>query len=102
MACLPIRRGELYDDPSAVDAAQPGDLIKVAAAMYIEAKLVSGTQYNLYLNKTVSILGGYTCADFTNQNPTANVTTIRPFTSTVISRFHLWSIRNNVAGRADD
>ena len=67
---------------AAVDNAQPGDVIKVAAAMYTEAKLVNAAQYNLYIVKTVSIRGGYTCADFTNQNSSANVTTIRPFTPT--------------------
>ncbi len=87
---------------AAVDAAQPGDLIKVAAAMYTEAKLVIATQYNLYITKTVTIRGGYTCADFTNQNPSANVTTIRPFTAneSVVSIFGVF--RNNVAGRANN
>ena len=66
---------------AAVDSVQPGDVIKVAAAAYTEAKIVSATQYNLYITKTVIIRGGYTCADFTNQNPSANVTIIRPFTS---------------------
>ena len=64
----------------AVDAAQPGDVIKVAAATYTETKTVSSTLYNLYITKTVSILGGYTCVDFTNQNPTTNITTINPST----------------------
>ena len=66
---------------AAVDAAQPGDVIKVAAATYTEARLVGGTQFNLYITKHVIIRGGYTCADFTNQNPAANVTTIQPFTA---------------------
>ena len=87
---------------AAVDNAQPGDMIKVAAATYTESKMVSGTPYNLYITKTVIIRGGYTCADFTNQNPFANATTIRPSTSTRISRFDLRSVRNNLAGRADD
>jgi len=84
---------------AAVDAAQPGDVIKVAAATYTEAKLVSGTQYNLYLTKTVSILGGYTCADFNTQNPSANVTTIRPFTSaqSVVSIFGVGPMSSTVA-----
>ena len=57
-------------------------MIKVAAAVYTETKTVSSTPYNLYITKTVSILGGFTCADFTNQNPTANITTINPSTPT--------------------
>ena len=73
----------------AVDAAQPGDVIKVAAAVYTETKIVSSTPYNLYITKTVSILGGFTCADFSNQNPTANITTINPSTpdQSVVSIF---------------
>ena len=39
---------------AAVDAAQPGDVIKVAAATYTEAKLVSATQFNLYITKSVT------------------------------------------------
>jgi len=68
---------------AAVDAAQPGDVIKVAAATYTEAKLVTGTPFNLYITKNIIIRGGYTCADFINQNPSANVTTIRPSTKTL-------------------
>src|SRR4029079_15302534 len=83
--------------------AQPGDVIKVAAATYIEAKLVGGTQFNLYINKTVTILGGYTCADFTNQNPSANVTTIRPFTAndSVVAIFGIFGITSQVAPTID-
>ncbi len=66
----------------AVDAAQTGDVIKVAAAAYTETKTVSSTPYNLYITKTVSILGGFTCVDFTNQDPTTNITTINPSTPT--------------------
>ena len=88
---------------AAVDAAQPGDLIKVAAAMYTEAKLVNATQYNLYITKTVTIRGGYTCADFTNQNPSANVTTIRPFTAqqSVVSIFGEFGTTSQVAPTID-
>ena len=88
---------------AAVDAAQPGDLIKVAAAMYTEAKLVNATQYNLYITKTVTIRGGYTCADFTNQNPSANVTTIRPFTAeqSVVSIFGVFGTTSQVAPTID-
>ncbi len=64
---------------AAVDAAQPGDVIKVAAGTYTETKNTS----NLYITKTVTLLGGYTCADFTNRNPTVNVTTIRPSTADI-------------------
>ncbi len=88
---------------AAVDNAQPGDVIKVAAATYTEAKLVSGTQYNLYLAKTLTIRGGYTCADFTNQNPSTNVTTIRPFTAneSVVSIFGVFGTTSQVAPTID-
>ena len=68
MSASPAGRTLLRSKP-AVDNAQPGDVIKVAAATYIESKLVSGTPYNLYITKTLIIRGGYTCADFHNQNP---------------------------------
>src|SRR2546423_15198231 len=62
---------------AAVDAAAPTDVIKVAAGVYTES---NGTS-NLVITKTVHLLGGYTCADFTNRNITNNVTTIRPSTT---------------------
>src|SRR6185295_13246854 len=49
---------------SAVDAAQSGDIIKVAAGVYTESKFYGG-DYNLYISKTVHLYGGYTCADWT-------------------------------------
>jgi len=88
---------------AAVDNAQPGDVIKVAAATYTEAKTVSATPYNLYITRTVRILGGYTCADFTNQNPSANVTIIRPSTATqsVVSIFGINGATSQVAPTID-
>lgn len=59
---------------SAIDAAQPGDAVKVAAGTYTETTLF----YNLLITKTVQVLGGYTCADWTTRNVTTNVTIIRP------------------------
>ncbi|HEU0209640.1 MAG TPA: FG-GAP-like repeat-containing protein [Candidatus Udaeobacter sp.] len=88
---------------AAVDAAQPGDTIKVAAATYIETKMVSGTPFNLYITKTLIIRGGYTCADFTNQNPFTNATIIRPSTSTesVVSIFGVFGTTSQVAPTID-
>ena len=88
---------------AAVDAAQPGDLVKVAAATYTESKLISATQYNLYVDKTLTIRGGYTCGDFTNQNPAINVTTIHPFTAaqSVISIFGVNGTTSQVAPTID-
>jgi len=66
---------------SAIDAAQPGDVIKVAGGTYIETKpSVSG---NLYISKTLYIYGGYNCIDWTNRNPALNIATIRPSTSAI-------------------
>lgn len=63
---------------AAVDAAQPGDLIKVAAGEYAESKMVNAQPYNLYITKTVDIYGGYTCDNWVTRNYTANLTTLRP------------------------
>ena len=70
--------GDYQTIQAAVDAAQPGDLIKVAAGEYAESKMVNGQPYNLYITKTVDILGGYTCDNWVTRNYTANLTTIRP------------------------
>ncbi|HZY45506.1 MAG TPA: hypothetical protein VFF70_12240, partial [Anaerolineae bacterium] len=64
---------------SAVDAAQPGDVIKVAAGVYTESFPVY--DYNLYISKTVHLFGGYTCADWLTRDPSINVVTIRPTTT---------------------
>ena len=63
---------------AAVDAAQLGDVIKVAAGVYAESKMVSGFPYNLYITKTVEILGGFTCDNWTTRSYTENLTTILP------------------------
>lgn len=63
---------------SAIDAAQPGDIIKVARGVYTETKPIPGFTYNLLITKTVHLFGGYTCNDWTTRNYTANVTVIRP------------------------
>ncbi|MBI5033783.1 MAG: FG-GAP repeat protein [Chloroflexi bacterium] len=63
---------------AAIDAAQPGDIIKVAGGNYIEAKpAVSG---NLYISKTVHLYGGYTCSDWMTQNPALNISKVLPTT----------------------
>jgi hypothetical protein len=62
----------------AIDAAGPGDVIKVAAGEYLESKMVSGFPYNLYITKTVEIFGGYTCDNWVTRSYTTNLTTILP------------------------
>lgn len=66
---------------SAVDAAQSGDVIKVAGGVYVEAKPSLGA--NLFISKTLYIYGGYNCSDWTTQNPTLNVSRIQPSTSAI-------------------
>ncbi len=73
------RSGFFQSIQAAVDAAAPGDVVQVAAGIYTETQ----AQNNLYINKTITLLGGYTCADFTSRNPTANVTIIRPSTASI-------------------
>ncbi len=68
---------------AAINAAQPGDVIKVAAGVYTEAKSVGGFAYNLYISKTVHLYGGYTCNNWTTQNYTTNLTVIRPSTANI-------------------
>lgn len=66
---------------SAIDAAQAGDVIKVAGGTYIESKpSLSG---NLYISKTVYIYGGYNCVDWSIQNPSVNISRIQPSTASI-------------------
>jgi len=85
----------------AVDQALPGDTIYVAAGTYVSG----GAGQVVNLDKTVTLLGGYTTSDWTTANPTANptildgggtaqVVTIAIGTSAVIQGFH---IRNGTA-----
>ncbi len=66
---------------AAVNAAQPGDVIKVAAGVYTESFPAYG--YNLYITKTVHLFGGYTCANWTTRDSAINVVTIRPTTTAI-------------------
>ena len=69
---------------AAVDAAQPGDEIRVAAGAYTDisvrqrADIVATgvvTQV-VYIAKTVTVRGGYTTGNWTTPNPTTNPTTL--------------------------
>lgn len=60
----------------AVDVAQPGDEIRVAASAYVGVSARAGITQTVYISKTVTIRGGYTTANWTTPDPTANPTTL--------------------------
>ncbi|MFL7793244.1 MAG: choice-of-anchor Q domain-containing protein, partial [Anaerolineae bacterium] len=61
-----------------VDAAGPGDVIKVAAGIYTSMNGYGGTSQMVYISKTVTIRGGYTVTNaFTDPpDPVANPATL--------------------------
>jgi parallel beta-helix repeat protein len=61
---------------SAVDAANPGDVIKVASGAYTGVQQRAGVTQTVYLNKSVTIQGGYTITNWVTPNPDANPTTL--------------------------
>jgi hypothetical protein len=58
---------------AAVDAANTGDEIRVAAGVYTGVSTVHGETQVVYLDKTLTIRGGYSTSDW-SFNPTANPT----------------------------
>jgi parallel beta-helix repeat protein len=60
----------------AVDAASNGDVIKVAAGTYDDVNNHSGLAQVVYVNKSVTIQGGYTTAFTEPPDPVANPTTL--------------------------
>jgi len=61
---------------AAVDAANPGDVIKVAAGDYTDISARKGVTQVVYISKTVTIQGGYTTAFTEPPDPNANSTTL--------------------------
>jgi len=61
---------------AAVDAANPNDEIRVTAGIYAGVSARAGVTQTVYISKTVTIRGGYTTANWTTPNPTANLTTL--------------------------
>lgn len=61
---------------AAVDAAAPGDVIKVAAGTYTGVTSRAGVTQTVYISKSVTIRGGYTTAFTEPPDPQANPTTL--------------------------
>jgi hypothetical protein len=60
---------------AAVDAANPGDVIKVAAGWYFDTHQRAGITQVVYISKSVTIRGGYLAPSFTDPpNPDLNLT----------------------------
>jgi hypothetical protein len=60
----------------AVDAASPGDEIRVATDTYTDIHYRAGITQVVYITKTVTVRGGYTIADWDTPDPDANPTTL--------------------------
>jgi hypothetical protein len=66
-----------YDSiQAAVDAANDGDVVKVATGVYIGVSAREGVTQVVYVSKTVTIRGGYTTAFTDPPDPEANPTTL--------------------------
>jgi len=61
---------------SAVDAAGEGDVIKVAEGIYTGINHRFGHSQVVYLDKSITIQGGYTTTNWTTPDPVANPTTL--------------------------
>jgi len=60
---------------AAVDAADPGDLVKVAGTCSgVETR--AGLQQTAYVSKTLTLRGGYTTTNWTTSDPVAHPTTL--------------------------
>ncbi len=64
------------DIQSAVDAASDGDVIKVATGNYAGVNTRAGLKPLVYLDKSVTLRGGYTTAFAEPPDPAANPTTL--------------------------
>jgi hypothetical protein len=60
----------------AVDQAQPGDEIRVAAGVYSDVQARAGITQVAYISKTVMVRGGYTTTNWSTADFEANPTTL--------------------------
>ncbi len=63
---------------TAVDAAIPGDIVKVAGGTYTGVANRSGQTQMVYLDKSITIRGGYTVTDWVTSDPVAHPTILNP------------------------
>ncbi|MCX7858820.1 MAG: right-handed parallel beta-helix repeat-containing protein [Chloroflexus sp.] len=61
---------------AAVDAANPGDVIKVAGGVYEGVLTRAGLRQMVYITKTLTLLGGYTPTNWSVADPVANPTVL--------------------------
>lgn len=59
-----------------MDAADDGDVIKVASGTYTGVSAREGVTQVVYISKTVTVRGGYTTTNWTTPDPEANPTTL--------------------------
>ncbi len=60
----------------AVDAANEGDIVKVAEGTYTGVSSREGVTQTVYLSKTLTIQGGYTTSNWSTPYPEINITTL--------------------------
>lgn len=65
---------------AAVDAAQPGDEVRIAAGTYSDVNNQGGNPQVAYIARSVTLRGGYTTSDWNTPDPEANTTELNAMT----------------------